>query len=51
MLYSLMPQPDAFEPMGYLTFDRSDNLYGVTQYGGTGPCQPAGCGAVFEFTP
>jgi uncharacterized repeat protein (TIGR03803 family) len=51
MLYSFMPQPDAFEPMGYLTFDRSDNLYGVTQYGGTGPCQPAGCGAVFEFTP
>jgi hypothetical protein len=50
-LYDFMGIPDGEEPSGYLTFDQSGNLYGVTQLGGTGDCEEGGCGTVFEFTP
>lgn len=46
--------PDGYEPIGGLIFDAADNLYGTTQFGGTGTCrdeQEGGCGTVFELTP
>jgi hypothetical protein len=51
ILYDFLAPPDGVGPIGYLTFDEGGNLYGVTQQGGTGPCQGGGCGTVFEFTP
>jgi uncharacterized repeat protein (TIGR03803 family) len=46
--------PDGYAPIGGLIFDAADNLYGTTQFGGTGTCrgeQEGGCGTVFELTP
>jgi uncharacterized repeat protein (TIGR03803 family) len=51
VLYNFMPPPDGVGPTGYLSLDKRGNLYGVTQQGGTGPCQGGGCGTVFELTP
>jgi hypothetical protein len=51
VLYNFMPPPDGVGPVGTLIFDSSANLYGVTQQGGTGPCQQGACGTVFELTP
>jgi len=51
VLYNFRSPPDGVDPAGYLTFDQSGNLYGVTELGGTGNCQEGGCGTVFEFTP
>jgi uncharacterized repeat protein (TIGR03803 family) len=38
-------------PHGSLVFDTSGNLYGTTQWGGTGGACNGGCGVVFEITP
>jgi hypothetical protein len=44
--------PDGENPTGALIFDRSSNLYGTTQYGGTGTgCSFTGCGTVFGLAP
>jgi hypothetical protein len=51
VLYNFMLPPDGIEPVGNLIFDSTGKLYGITQLGGTGPCQGGGCGTVFEFTP
>ncbi|MBZ5573370.1 MAG: hypothetical protein LAO09_15990 [Acidobacteriia bacterium] len=44
---------DGGAPTGGLIQDAAGNLYGVTGYGGTGPCillgTPTGCGAVYEM--
>lgn len=41
-------------PEGGVTFDAAGNLYGTTQYGGTGAClldgEIPGCGIVYEIT-
>jgi uncharacterized repeat protein (TIGR03803 family) len=44
---------DAQDPYAGLIFDASGNLYGTSQYGGSGTgCQDnGGCGAIFELSP
>jgi len=45
---------DGDGPPAGLVFDKSGNLYGVTQFGGLpygGSCSQRGCGVVFELTP
>lgn len=46
---------DGATPEGGLVIDDAGNLYGVTGYGGTGPCLllggPVGCGTVYELSP
>ena len=46
--------PDGSTPVAGLVFDRSGNLYGTAEYGGTGPGSGClygiGCGVVFELT-
>jgi uncharacterized repeat protein (TIGR03803 family) len=42
---------DGSTPIGGLTFDKQGNLYGATQYGGSGSCTYPGCGVVFKLTP
>jgi uncharacterized repeat protein (TIGR03803 family) len=44
------PPSDGWYPGGFLTFDAQGDLYGVTNYGGSNPCE-AGCGVVFKVTP
>ena len=43
--------PDGENPTTSLTFDRIGNLYGTTQYGGTGQTCQGGCGTVFQVSP
>jgi uncharacterized repeat protein (TIGR03803 family) len=45
-IYSFQGQPDASFPYGALLFDRSDNIYGTTYYGGAN-----GIGAVYKLSP
>lgn len=35
---------------GDLTFDATGNIYGTTQYGGSGGCNTNGCGVLYELT-
>jgi hypothetical protein len=46
---------DGQRPLGGLVIDKKGNLFGVTGYGGTGPCILLGilegCGAVYEISP
>ena len=43
---------DGWSPEAGLIFDAAGNLYGTTEYGGTGGnCGAYGCGTVFELTP
>ena len=48
-------QNDGSSPSGGLIADGAGNFYGVTAYGGIGPCvlfgTPTGCGTVFELSP
>jgi hypothetical protein len=50
MLHGFTGAPDGKLPNPPLTFDKSGDLYGTTEYGGTGTtnCPGGGCGAVFE---
>ncbi len=50
VLYQFGMPPDAGLPVGEVIFDTAGNLYGVTAYGGSGPCG-GGCGAVYKLTP
>jgi uncharacterized repeat protein (TIGR03803 family) len=56
VLYSFVGGTDGVDPFSSgVVFDKLGNLYGTTEYGGTGPCSsngnPAGCGTVFELSP
>ena len=53
VLYSFNPNGiDGFGPTAGLIFDASGNLYGTTEFGGTGDCTNGfGCGTVFELSP
>ncbi len=46
---------DGATPEGGLVIDQAGNLYGVTGYGGSGPCTllggAVGCGTVYELSP
>jgi len=48
-------QSQGYWPFGKLTFDGIGDLYGTTEYGGTGKsgasCQIEGCGTVFQLKP
>jgi|SRR5580698_1150456 hypothetical protein len=47
-------QNDGSAPSGGLLADSAGNMYGVTNYGGSGSCVltgPTGCGTVFKLTP
>jgi len=54
-IYSFQGGSDGYLPTGTLTFDKSGNLYGATEYGGgLGSCNPdfyQYCGTVFELSP
>ena len=55
MLYSFNNIPDAGVPGSSVVFDRAGNLYGTTDFGGTGVCTNGidpnyGCGAVYKLT-
>jgi uncharacterized repeat protein (TIGR03803 family) len=41
---------DGFQPQARLIFDTAGNLYGTTEFGGSGRCSN-GCGTVFKLTP
>jgi uncharacterized repeat protein (TIGR03803 family) len=53
VLYSFITNGiDGFFATGGLVFDAAGNLYGTTQFGGTGNCTNGfGCGTVFELSP
>ena len=55
VLYAFQGSPDGNDPNGGLIFDSKGNLYGATQYGGSGSCSlgelSLGCGTVFELSP
>jgi uncharacterized repeat protein (TIGR03803 family) len=53
VLYSFNPNGiDGFGATGGLVFDASGNLYGTTEFGGTGDCTNGfGCGTAFELSP
>jgi len=50
VLYSFTGSADGGQPSGGLIFDASGNLYGTTNFGGSGSCN-LGCGTVFKLTP
>ena len=50
-IHTFVGQSDGAFPASGLIFDASSNLYGTTQYGGTGgTCSDGGCGTVYELT-
>jgi hypothetical protein len=55
VLYSFQGGNDGSNPMGGLVRDDKGNLYGTTEFGGTGQCgyfsTIYGCGTVFQLTP
>jgi uncharacterized repeat protein (TIGR03803 family) len=52
VLYNFTGPPDGNHPTAGLTFDGEGNLYGTTEWGGTGTgCGYGGCGTVFEVSP
>jgi uncharacterized repeat protein (TIGR03803 family) len=50
LLYSFAGSPDGAYPLAGLVMDKSGNLYGTTNEGGSFGCSK-GCGTVFELTP
>ncbi len=49
VLYTFQGGSDADRPYGPITFDKSGNLYGTSQFGGVTCNIGGGCGTVFEF--
>lgn len=54
VLYSFAGAPDGENPVNGLSRDSAGNLYGVTLFGGTGPCNDGfgdiGCGVIFKVS-
>jgi hypothetical protein len=50
-LYNFTGTPEGSEPKAKLISDGLGNLYGTTQYGGSGTACQGGCGTVFEAKP
>ena len=51
-LYSFNPSNgDGWAPTSPPVFDANGNLYGTTQFGGTGSCSIFGCGTVYKLSP
>ena len=52
-LHSFSPNGiDGFAPTSAVIFDSAGNIYGTTEFGGSGSCTNGfGCGTVFELTP
>ena len=50
-LYSFKGAPDGTNPPGGLAIDAKGDIYGTTQFGGTGSCNSGGqgCGTVFKL--
>jgi uncharacterized repeat protein (TIGR03803 family) len=51
IIHTFVPGTDGINPFGNLIFDSAGNLYGTTQYGGTGCGGFYGCGTVYELSP
>jgi len=53
VLHAFGGYPDGVQPNGQLVIDSSGNVYGVTAFGGSNPCNGGGigCGTVFKLTP
>jgi len=53
VLYQFGNVPDGGVPQSSVVFDSAGNLYGTTEFGGTGNCYDGvyGCGTVYELTP
>ena len=49
LIYSFQGGADGASPFSDLTLDAAGNLYGTTQWGGTGTACSGGCGTVFEL--
>ena len=53
VIYEFTDQNDGWYPDSEVIFDTAGNLYGVTEYGGTGDCGiggSVGCGLVYKLT-
>ncbi len=51
-LYEFQGGSDGGRPFVGVVFDQAGNLYGVTAYGGIGPCSyNFGCGSIYELSP
>lgn len=52
VLYSFNPNNgDGWAPTSAPVFDAAGNLYGTTEFGGTGACSIFGCGTVYQLLP
>jgi uncharacterized repeat protein (TIGR03803 family) len=54
VVYSFTGNADGFQPTGALVFDAVGNLFGTTEYGGSGRCYTDysfGCGVLYELSP
>lgn len=50
VLYNFPGGDSGARPLNTLAIDGENNLYGVTEYGGTGGCD-SGCGVAYELSP
>lgn len=48
VVYAFQNGPDGELPLGGLTMDKSENLYGTT-FGASGDCRRSGCGTIFRL--
>jgi hypothetical protein len=51
VLYGFTGAPDGNHPTASLIFNGKGNLYGTTEWGGTGQACQGGCGTVFQVRP
>jgi uncharacterized repeat protein (TIGR03803 family) len=51
VLHTFTGTPDGANPPSPVVLDGSGNIYGTTEFGGTGTNCTGGCGTVFEITP